>query len=249
MDYIDQYEQGVADARRRFAEDPAVRLIQDPAIGASHLEAFFIYYSALGVAMTEPVESWIRRAGEACVRVGGPGVEDLGTALQKHAKAEADHHLLMISDLRRLCARRAAAGRVAPDPDDVLALPWPASAQHYRQMHEDVIAGPAPFAQIAVENEIEMLSVEIGPGLLGNARALLGDDVMDDLTFLTDHVTLDVGHTKFNRRQMATFLEVRDGDAATIGALVEAGSAALEAYRAFIADCVSLAGQAPAPAR
>lgn len=246
MEHIDRYEAGVADARRRFAEDPAVRLIQDPSIGASHLEAFFIYYSALGVAMTEPVEGWIRRAGEACVRVGGPGVEKLGTALQKHARAEADHHLLMIEDMRRLCARREAAGRVAPDPDELLALPWPDSAQRYRTMHEDVIAGPTPYAQIAVENEIEMLSVGVGPGLLANAQALLGDDVLEDLTFLTDHVELDVGHTKFNRHQMAAFLNERPD---AVDALVGAGAAALDAYRAFIADCVSLAGRIPAGSR
>jgi hypothetical protein len=249
MEHIDRYEEGVAPAHQRFADDPAVRLIQDPAIGAAHLEAFFIYFSALGVAMTEPVEGWILRAGEACVEVGGAGLAELGSALQKHAKGEADHHLLMMADLRRLCARREAAGRVAPDPDELLALPWPESAQRYRRMHEDVIAGPTPYAQIAVENEIEMLSVEVGPGLLGNARALLGEDVLADLSFLTDHVTIDVAHTAFNRRQMASFLDRRNGDDATVEALVGAGTAALDAYRAFLADCVSLAGQVPATAR
>lgn len=248
MDPIERYEQSVQPARRAFATDPAVRLIQDPAIGTPHLEAFLIYFSALGVAMTEPVEGWIRRAGEACVAVGGPGVVELGTALQKHAKGEADHHLLMIADLHRLCARRDAAGRSAPDPEDLLAEPWPDSALHYRRMHEDLIAGATPYAQIAVENEIEMLSVEIGPGLLANARALLGADVdgrdiLDDLSFLTDHVTLDVAHTKFNRRQMAAFLDIRP-DAAD--ALAAAGTAALEAYRAFITDCVRLAERLPA---
>jgi hypothetical protein len=245
-DLIERYELAVAPARRAFADDPAIRLIQDPVIGASHLEAFFIYYSALGVAMTEPVEGWIQRAGEACIQAGGPGVAELGAGLKKHAKGEADHHLLMIADLRRLCARREAAGRHAPDPDDLLTLPWPESTHRYRAMHEDVIAGPAPYAQIAVENEIEMLSVEIGPGLLGNARALLGDDIMDNLSFLTDHVTIDVAHTKFNRRQMAAFLQERPD---ALDALVDAGTAALDAYRAFVADCVELAGQVPAETR
>jgi hypothetical protein len=246
MDYIDRYEQGVAEARRTFADDPAIRLIQDRTIGVDHLEAFFIFFSALGVAMTEPVEGWIRRAGEACVRVGGPGTESLGVALQKHARAEADHHLLMIEDLRRLCARREAAGRPSYDPDVMLALDRPESVQRYRQMHEDVIAGPEPYAQIAIENEIEMLSVEIGPGLIANARELLGEDALEDLSFLTDHVELDAGHTKFNRRQMATFLDQRPE---ALDALVAAGIAALDAYRAFLGDCVSLAGAVPAAGR
>lgn len=246
MEQIERYEQGVLPARQAFAAEPAVTLIQDPGIGASHLEAFFIYYSALGVAMTKPVEGWIRRAGEACVRVGGPGVAELGAALQKHATAEADHHLLMVADLWRLCARREAASRPAPNPIELLALPWPESAKRYRQLHEDLITGPAPYVQIAVENEIEMLSVEVGPSLLGNARALLGADISGDLSFLTHHVTLDVGHTRFTRHQMKTFLAQRPD---AVDALVTAGTAALEAYRAFVVDCVTLAGQVPAAAR
>jgi len=238
MKYIERYEQALEPARRQFADDPAVRLIQDPTIGISHLEAFFIYWSALGVAMTEPVEGWIRQAGEACVRAGGPGLDELGSALQKHAKAEADHHLLMIDDVRRLCARRDGAGRAAPQPSEVLALAWPESAHRYRKLHEDVITGPEPYAQIAIENEIEMLSILIGPPLLANARALLGEDITNDLTFLTDHVTLDVGHTKFNRAQMVQFLNVRPS---ALDALVAAGTQALDAYRAFLAHCVSLA--------
>lgn len=243
MQHIDRYEQGIAAARRRFHDDPAVRLIQDPRIGASHLEAFFIHYCALGVAMTEPVEDWIRRAGEACVRAG---FDKLGRALQGHARAEAGHHLLMIADLDRLCDRRATAGRVAPKPGDMLALQWPQSTQRYRQIHEDIIAGPHPYAQIAIENEIEMLSVDVGPRLLGNARSLLGDDIINDLSFLTDHVTLDIGHTKFNRRQMAAFLDMQAEQGrvdSVLNALVVAGSEVLDAYRAFVFDCVSMSSR------
>lgn len=243
MHHIDRYEQGVAAARRRFHDDPAVRLIQDPAIGASHLEAFLIHYCALGVAMTEPVEDWIRRAGEACVRAG---FDKLGRALRGHAKAEADYHLLMITDLGRLCDRRAAAGRVAPKPSDMLALRWPESTQHYRRMREDVIAGPHPYAQIAIENEIGLLSVDLGPRLLDNARGLLGNDILDDLSFLTDHITLGVGRTKLNRRQLAAFLDMQDKQGRVddvLDALVPAGSDALDAYRAFVSDCVSLSSR------
>lgn len=240
--HVEQYEAAVAPARAAFAADPAVRLIQDPAIGAAHLEAFLIHWCALGVAMTEPVESWITRAGQACERAGAV---ELGTALQRHAAGEADHHLLMIADLRRLCARRAAAGRVAPDPDELLATRWPESARRYRALHEDVIAGAEPWGQIAIENEIEMLSIGVGPKLIDNAKALLGDDVLEDLSFLTDHVTLDVAHTTFNRRQLDAFLT---GRPEAHDALVTAGSATLDAYRAFLADCVALAARAPAGA-
>lgn len=242
MEYIERYERAMEPARRRFADDPAVRLIQNRAIGTSHLESFFIHWSALGVAMTEPVEGWIRRASEACVRLGGPGLDTLGAALQKHAKAEADHHLLMIDDLHRLCRRREAAGRTAPDPEELLEQSWPEAAQRYRDLHEAVIAGPEPYAQIGIENEIEMLSVVLGPPLFANARALLGEHVTEDLTFLDEHITLDVGHVKFNRRQMAKFLDERPD---TLDALVAAGTAALDAYRAFLTHCVEVSEPVP----
>lgn len=246
MEHIERYERALGPARRRFTEDAAVRLILDPAIDPSHLEAFFIHWSALGVSMTEPVEGWIHRAGQACSALGGPGLNELGAALQKHAKAEADHHLLMIDDLRRLCARREAAGRAAPDPDELLESPWPEPAHRYRRLHEDVIAGPAPYAQIGIENEIEMLSVALGPRLLANARALLGEDIVAHLTFLTDHVALDVGHAKFNRRQLERLLGERPD---ALDALVAAGGAALDAYRGFLAHCVHLATPVAAESR
>lgn len=42
MEQIKRYEQQPAPARWAFADDPAVRLVQDPAIDASHLEAYLI---------------------------------------------------------------------------------------------------------------------------------------------------------------------------------------------------------------
>ena len=54
------------------------------------LERFLIYFSTLGVGMTEPVE------GGAAVR--GRGLPDLARALEAHAHQEADHHLLMQAD-------------------------------------------------------------------------------------------------------------------------------------------------------
>lgn len=243
MEYIEQYEQAVEPARRRFADDPVVRLIQSPEIGAAHLESFLAHWFALGVPMTEPVEGWIRRAGEACVAVGGPGVGELGVALQKHAKAEADHHLMLIADLHRLCERRATAGHPKPDAEELLKLEWPAATHRYRGQHEEVIAGPEPYAQIAIENEMEMLSLSFGPLLTDNCRAVLGEDIAQAMTFLDEHITLDVGHTKFNRRQMAKFL---DTCPEALDALVSAGSETLDTYRAFLAHCVGISEPAHA---
>jgi MinD-like ATPase involved in chromosome partitioning or flagellar assembly len=133
----------------------------------------------------------------------------------------------MMDNLRKLCARWNARGRPRLDPDELLALPRTEAIERYRSLHENVIAGPAPYAQIAIEYEIEMLSIIYGPTLLDMCKNLLGEDVLADLSFLVDHVTLDAGHTAFNRRQIQAFLEDQPE---AVAVLVDAGSAALDAY-------------------
>lgn len=241
MENIDRYEAGVARARDGLHSAPAIRALLDPETDPELLEAFLIYFSALGVGMTALVEGWIRRAGERCCAVG---FDHLGKALQRHANAEADHHLLMVDDVRTLCERWNAGGKPPFDPEELLRIPMRESTERYRKLHEEVIAGDAPYAQLAIENEIEMLSVELGAGLLENCRRLLGDQVVAALSFLGEHIELDVGHTKFNRLQLAEFLR---GRPEAIDPLVTAGTAALEAYRDFLTDCTELAGAVRAP--
>ncbi|MGH8930480.1 MAG: hypothetical protein ACRDZO_07555 [Egibacteraceae bacterium] len=233
MDTIERYEEGIEPARSRFGSAPAIEEITSWDVDPELMEAFCISFCALGVGMTEPVEGWIRRAGERCAALG---CGELGAALYGHAKAEAGHHLMMMDDVRGLCARwNSAPGRPPLDPDELLALPRTEAVERYRQLHEDVIAGPAPYAQIAVENEIEMLSVEYGPKVLANCARHLGGQIASRLSFLVTHIDLDRNHTQFNRRQMRAFLETRPE---AVDPLVEAGSAALDAYGDFIADCV-----------
>jgi hypothetical protein len=55
---------------------------------------------------------------------------------------------------------------------------------------------------------------------------------------VTEHIDLDIGHTKFNARELAKLI---DRIPESLPALVAAGSAALGAYAQFLADCVELA--------
>ena len=235
MGNFERYEAGVQPARDRFANARAIRVIASPGIDSRVLEGFFVYFSALGVGMTEPVEGWIASAGARCREIG---LDELGNALQGHAKGEAGHHLLMLADLERLCASWNEKGLLQLDPEALKSLPYSSATQRYRQLHEDVIVGPAPFAQLAIEYEIEMLSVNSAPRWLENSTRHLGAEFTEQLSFLVDHVKVDVGHTKFNQRQIAKFLE---GRPEAVAMLVEAGSAALDAYRDFLSDCLDRA--------
>jgi hypothetical protein len=59
-----RYEPGIQAARTRFVGSPPLLTFLDPALPRGLPEAFLICFSSAGVAMTVPVEGWIRRAGE-----------------------------------------------------------------------------------------------------------------------------------------------------------------------------------------
>ncbi|MGH8908432.1 MAG: hypothetical protein ACRD0K_18470 [Egibacteraceae bacterium] len=80
MESSERCEAGVQPARDRFRSTPAV--------GVADLKALWpslIRLCALDVAMTEPVEGWIHRAGASCVRVG---CADLRMALHRGVLTE-----------------------------------------------------------------------------------------------------------------------------------------------------------------
>lgn len=229
------YTQCMALLRARFADNPALTTILSPATGPALLELFLIHFCALGVPMTAPVEDWICRAGARCEALG---FAELGRALKGHARGEADHHLLMIADTRALTARWNAHHTPPLDPEALLGQPLSAGTIRYTELHEQTINGEAPYAQIAIEYEIEMLSLGPGQQLIAHCAERLGADILDCLSFLTDHVEIDASHTKFNARQMDRFL-TRNPD--SIAALVAAGTAALDSYAQFLTDCLERA--------
>lgn len=232
---VDQYEALMAPARQRFDEHPAVAALFRDRLEVKTLEAFLIYFCALGVGMTEPVEQWIRRAGRRC---GEFGLSKLAKALDAHAQQEADHHLLMQADTQRLVDRWNSRRQPVLVAGALMDLAPTKGVTTYRRLHEDVIAGTTPYGQLAIEFEIEMLSVVYGPKLIERCTTLLGADILEALSFLSDHVELDVGHTHFNRLQLSSLL---NENPSFLPPLVSAGSAALDAYAMFLDDCLGLA--------
>ena len=229
------YEPKVERARERFRTEGALPVVLAADVRPELLEIFFIQFCALGVQMTEPVDSWVRSAGERCVALGMP---ELGRSLVMHAKHEAGHHLMMIDDTRKLVARRNASGKPALDADALIRVPATKGVAAYVALHQEVIAGDAPFGQLAIEYEIERLSVTAGPLVLKQCATVLGEGALAGLSFLQEHVEIDVGHTKFNEAQIERLLAKHpELDVA----LARAGSAALDAYGAFFADCLELA--------
>ena len=115
---LERYNQLLTPARERFETSPglnAIRSTNDPRM----LEAFLLYFCAIGAQMTEPVESWIRRAASRCKALG---LADLAEALNRHAQAEAGHHLMMIADLRALADHWNLRHKPPVNADELLRI-------------------------------------------------------------------------------------------------------------------------------
>jgi hypothetical protein len=235
-----RYEPAIRAARQRFASGKALAAAAAAAADPERLERFLIHFCSLGVGLTEPVEGWLIRAGQRCEEVG---LSELGRALRGHSRQEAGHHLMMIADTHALVAHWNAHRSPPLDAELLLARRPTPGGQRYRQLHEDTIAGPTPFAQIAIEYEIEQLPVQFGPAFLQVCAAALGDAALNRLSFLREHVTLDVAHTRFNELHLDRLLEVCPD---SLPALGRAGAEALQAYEQFLLDCLQLA-QGPFP--
>jgi hypothetical protein len=230
------YEPRIARARAMIASAPIVSKLLAPTITSDLLERFLIEYCSLGVQITEPVEGWIARSGERCIELG---LSEIGTSLCNHAAHEADHHLMFIEDTQRLVGRWNARHPSHPSDAEALIARKPTRAmQHYIDLHETTIVSTTPFAQVAIELEIERLSVALLPDLLAQFRRVLGPEVLESLSFLGEHAALDVGHTHLNTRMMDAVLAQRPESA---GDLARIGAEALFIYMAFFDECLSLA--------
>jgi pyrroloquinoline quinone (PQQ) biosynthesis protein C len=64
---------------------------------------------------------------------------------------------------------------------------------------------------------------------------VLGRETLEGLSFLKEHVQLDVGHTALNTRLMEELLQLMPENARM---LAELGAQALDIYLRFLGDCM-----------
>ena len=231
---LERYNQLLGPARERFEASPGLNAIRSNN-NPRFLEAFLLYFCAIGAQMTEPVESWIRRAASRCAALG---LSDLEEALTRHARAEAGHHMMMIADLRSLAAHWNLRHAPPVDADELLRVTPSPGASRYCLVHEENIAGDTPYAQIAIEYEIEQLPLRYGGLFVARCLEIFGPEILPSLSFVTEHIDLDIGHTHFNAQQLSKLIDLVPE---SLPSLVTAGSAALAAYAQFLTDCVELA--------
>lgn len=232
---LNEYERALGAHRAGCRERPVLRALFDPELDPRLMLRFLIVYCARGVRMTAPVSGWIERAGARCQELGWVA---LGTALSAHARHEAGHDRLFVNDVERLVQRYNRDHLAQLDPADLLEQPATPAVVRYVALHERTIAGPAPYAQVAIELEIEALSVDVGAPLLRQIEQRLDASVLECLSFLSEHVALDAGHTALNRRLLSELLGARPE---ALDVLVETGRLALDTYLDFLSECFEAA--------
>lgn len=237
------YEPHTLLARSRLDSDPSLRRLLDSALKPQVLERFLIEWMARAAYMTEPVDGWIRRTGQRCIE---QGLVSLGQSLITHAKSETGHHLMTLEDAHAL-VRHWNARHAPPLRLDALTAQTPTeSMKEYRQLHEETIEGPYPVGQIAIEREIGFLAVQFGPRLMQQVKRLLGEEVAGLLTFLDEHIAVDVGHTLLNERMLTEAIS-RAPDHGRLYA--ETGARAMNTYIRFLGDCLHIAEDSLTPLR
>lgn len=225
----------VQETRARLDTEPVVRTLLSPDIAPEMLERFMIEWSARGAYMTEPVEGWIRGAGERCIAVG---MEKLGQGLITHSRHEAGHHLMTIEDTRVLVRRWNTRYAQQLDADVLIAQAPTEAMRAYRQLHDDTIASDLPIGQAAIEYEVGYLAVVLVPRILEQVTRVLGRQAMEQLSFLNEHAAVDVGHTALNERMMEEAITPQPERARRLAAI---GAKGLDCYLRFLGDCLSAA--------
>ncbi|WP_239470550.1 hypothetical protein [Archangium violaceum] len=237
------YEPHTLLARSRLDSDSSIRRLLDPSLKPIVLERFLIEWMARASYMTEPVDGWIRRTGQRCIE---QGMERLGQSLITHAKSETGHHLMTIEDARALVLHWNGRHTPQLNMEQLLGQTPTESMKEYRQLHEETIEGPYPVGQISIEREIGFLAVHFGPRMMKQVENVLGKEVADKLTFLAEHVAVDVGHTLLNEKMLEDAI-TRSPENARIYA--ETGARAMTTYIRFLGDCLHIAEDLLAPLR
>ena len=226
------YQPHVAAIRERILGDEKIaRLLAEP-VSEAQMLGFLLHFSALGVQMVEPVESWIRRAGAACI---DRGFDELGAGLLEAAEGEAGHDAMMHADLRVLVSRWRESYLPPVDAASLLATPRTEAIRRYAEVHEETIAGEHPYAQIGIEFEIESMSLVLGPPLIAACKRAVDADIISAMSFVREHVELDLEHTSEDIAKLEAFLVANPGTGPTIAAT---GARALAAYLDFFTDCI-----------
>jgi hypothetical protein len=124
------------------------------------------------------------------------------------------------------------------DAEEILTQPLTAGTLTYRALHETTIASEAPYSQLAIEFEIERLSITYGAAALPKMVRVLGPKALKGLQFLERRVNEGTEQTSLNERHLNQLLQ---DIPSALAVLTETAGMALKAYGQYLVDCLTLA--------
>jgi hypothetical protein len=124
------------------------------------------------------------------------------------------------------------------DAEAIIAMDPPAGRMRTGQLPAEIAESDQPYRLIPVDYEVERLAVDYGPRMMAHFKRMLGDEIEPCLSFLSEHIVIDAGHTKHNQQQLRKLLSLRPD---LVEQLIQDGAAALRNYDSFFGDCLRLA--------
>ncbi|GAC1449103.1 MAG: hypothetical protein NVSMB70_18380 [Chamaesiphon sp.] len=234
--YQNEYQRRCDPARQEFASRKVVREVFVEEIDPQLFKLFMIYWSALSAGISEPIPAYFKHAAERCEKAG---FKEMAEVFSEHGKEEDGHDDWATSDVQKLVEIWNQEEPNFPmDAKELLDNRMSPAVKRYHNLHERVIEGDAPWAELAIGLEIELIATTYGPILLQRCAEFMGQDSIRNISFLYEHVRADVGHTETNFEVVHNFLVQHPESTDT---LVETAGDALNSYADFLDDAMSYA--------
>lgn len=230
------YESMMSGARREFATRQDVAQLFGAKLDPDLINLFMIYWSSMSAALTRPIPEYLCTAGRRSEEMG---LTTLAMFFKEHTEEEDGHHMWAESDTRKLVAiwNEKHPG-CELDAEALLSSSFRPSVRRYHQLHEDVLASGSPWAELAIDIEIELITTQYGPPLLAACAEAMDSDGLQSISFLSEHVRFDFGHTETNLKVVGEVLRQRPD---FLHDLVDVGQKALVCYGDFLGEALELA--------
>lgn len=240
-DALHAYEDQIAAARGRLKERAELRGLVGADTEAVVLHAFLIEWASLSIQLQEPAERFLVEGSRRCSEVGE---HRLSITMLQIASEAIDRYRLVADDTRRLAQLWNGRRRSLLNLTNLLTQSPTPSMRRLHNYSQSLVAGPQPWAQLAVIYETDAMLGSVVERVVGQARRLLGDDVdsclssLDAIANFSERGTLG--------RTMVAFL---DANPERVDRMVETGCHTLEIYGDFLQECYDAASHLTQPER
>ncbi len=227
--FLPEYEQQLTDARVKFAHSINALTTQST---PQDLAFFLLNYCALGATMNKPIESWIKKASKHCQKLN---YLELANYLQQHAQQSTHHQALLRHDTQALTHWLNKKYQLNLDSQHYLKQKATTGIKQYQKLREQHAKGATPYCQLAIDYEVERLSIVHGFTLVKLCACKLGLPILKNLSFIRENVKREAGEHQASQQQMQKFLKANPQK---LMPLVEAAKTALDAYHYYLQDCL-----------